>query len=60
MAGRVPPLEGGSVANPAATALASEALASLYLTLPTCQMGQSLLGLAFEKQQDSTGSRSGQ
>ena len=26
-------------------ALASEPLASLYLTLPTCQMGQSLVGL---------------
>ena len=35
----------GSVGNPAATVLASEPLASLYLTLPTCQMGQSLLGL---------------
>ena len=35
----------GSVGNPAATVLAGEPLASLDLTLPTCQMGQSLLGL---------------
>ena len=46
-AGQVPLLEGVVLGILQQLALASEPLASLYLTLPTCQMGQSLLGLSF-------------
>ena len=44
-AGQVPLLEGVVLGILQQLALASEPLASLSLTLPTCQMGQSLIGL---------------